>query len=224
MLCSYVCNQCSQLVAKSHSNSQQQKCTNRGNSMGSVDLPSSSGPNSGPIPTRDLVLFEDVFKLKCATIRHIPAKARPIFAKVLSAALREVLNKNTQEAWLNLFMLPKCVLLPSSRKGRHHKNSSIISLCKLWLKSEFQALWRHVTNYSVSNKTKTSKQFDVLNSAIALAREGSLGKACQVLTSSGIAANNNSTFQHSCLASTPKIPSQSPCYCGYRKQHHSSGF
>ncbi|KAL5491482.1 hypothetical protein EMCRGX_G016778 [Ephydatia muelleri] len=147
--------------------------------MGSVDLPSSSGPNSGPIPTRDLVLFKDVFKLKCATIRHIPAKARPIFAKVLSAALREVLNKNTQEAWLNLFMLPKCVLLPSSRKGRHHQNSSIISLCKLWLKSEFQALWRHVTNYSVSNKTKTSKQFDVLNSAIALAREGSLGKACQ---------------------------------------------
>ena len=186
----FICNQCSQLVAKSHSNSHQQNCTNCGNSMGSVDLPSSSGPNSGPIPTRDLVSFEDVFKLKCATIRHIPAKARPIFAKVLSAAL-----KNTEEAWLNLFMLPKCVLLPSRRKGRHHKNSSIISLCKLWLKSEFQALWRHATNYSVSNKTKTSKQFDVLNSAIALAREGSLGKACQVLTSSGIAANNDSTFQ-----------------------------
>eukprot|EP00731_Ephydatia_muelleri_P014825 Em0008g545a len=69
------------------------------------------------------------------------------------------------------------------------------SLCKLWLKSEFQALWRHATNCSVSNKTKTSKQFDVLNSAIALAMEGSLGKACQVLTSSGIAANNDSTFQ-----------------------------
>ena len=51
--------------------------------------------------------------------------------------------------------------------------------------------------YSVSNsnKTKTSKQFDVLNSAIALAREGSLGKACQVLTSSGIVPNNDSTFQ-----------------------------
>ena len=92
-------------------------------------------------------------------------------------------------------MLPKCVLLPSRRKGRHHKNSSIISLCKLWLKSEFQVLWRHATNYSASNKTKTSKQFDMLNSAIALAREGSLGKACQVLTSSGIAPNNDATFQ-----------------------------
>ena len=106
-----------------------------------------------------------------------------------------MLNKNTEEAWLNLFMLPRCVLLLSRRKGRHHKNSSVISLCKLWLKSEFQALWRHATHYSVSNKTKTSKQFDVLNSAIALAREGSLGKACQVLTSSGIAPNNDSTFQ-----------------------------
>ena len=151
---------------------------------------------------RDLVSFEDVFKLKCATIRHIPVKARPIFAKVLSAALREVLNKNTEEAWLNLFMLPKCVLLPSRQKGRHHKNSS---LCKLWLKSEFQALWRHATNYSVSYKTKTSKQFDVLNSAIALAREGSLGKACQVLTSSGIAPNNDSTFQQ-LLGKHPRSP------------------
>ena len=35
----------------------------------------------------------------------------------------------------------------------------------------------------------------MLNSAIALAREGSLGKACQVLTSSGNAPNNDSTFQ-----------------------------
>ena len=161
----FICNQCSQLVAKSHRNSHQQKCINRGHSMamGSVDLSSIPGPtNNVPIPTLDLFSFEDVLKLKCATIRHIPAKARPIFAKVLSAALREVLNKNTEEAWLNFFMLPKCVLLPSRRKGRHHKNSSIISLCKLWLKSEFRALWRHATNYNASNKTKTSKQFDML--------------------------------------------------------------
>ena len=61
--------------------------------MGSVDLPSSSGLSSGPIPTRDLVSFEDVFKLKCTTIHHIPAKARPIFAKVLSVALREVYRR-----------------------------------------------------------------------------------------------------------------------------------
>ena len=35
----------------------------------------------------------------------------------------------------------------------------------------------------------------MLNSAIALAKEGSLGKACKVLTSSGIAADNEHTFQ-----------------------------
>ena len=153
--------------------------------------PSSSGPsslnsNSGAF-TLDLFTFDEVFKLKCATIRHIPAKARPIFARALSAVLKEVINKNTEEAWLKL--------LPSKRKGRHHKNSSIISLCKLWLKGEFQALWRHTANFSASNKSKSSKQFDVLNSAIALAKEGSLGKACKVLTSSGIAADNEHTFQ-----------------------------
>ena len=158
--------------------------------------PSSSGPsslnsNSGAFT----FTFDEVFKLKCATIRHIPAKARPIFARTLSAVLKEVINKNTEEAWLKLFMLPKCVLLPSKRKGRHHKNSSIISLCKLWLKGEFQALWRHTANFSAANKSKSSKQFDVLNSAIALAKEGSLGKACKVLTSSGIAADNEHTFQ-----------------------------
>ena len=35
----------------------------------------------------------------------------------------------------------------------------------------------------------------MLNYAIALTKEGSLGKACKVLTSSGIAADNESTFQ-----------------------------
>ena len=178
----YKCEQCSQLVAKSHSNSHLQKCTNRDVEFSSDNPPSSSGPsslnsNSG-VFILDLFTFDEVFKLKCATIRHIPAKARPIFARALSAVLKEVINKN--KAWLKLFMLPKCVLLPSKRKGRHHKNSSIISLCKLWLKGEFQALWRHTANFSASNKSKSSKQFDVLNSAIALAKEGSLGKACKV--------------------------------------------
>eukprot|EP00731_Ephydatia_muelleri_P024931 Em0017g14a len=195
----YKCEQCSQLVAKSHYNSHLQKCTNRDVEFSSDNPPSSSGPsslnsNSGAF-TLDLFTFDEVFKLKCATIRHIPAKARPIFARALSAVLKEVINKNTEEAWLKLFMLPKCVLLPSKRKGRHHKNSSIISLCKLWLKGEFQALWRHTANFSASNKSKSSKQFDVLNSAIALAKEGSLGKACKVLTSSGIAADSEHTFQ-----------------------------
>ena len=195
----YKCEQCSQLVAKSHSNSHLQKCTNRDVEFSSDNPPSSSGPsslnsNSG-VFILDLFTFDEVFKLKCATIRHIPAKARPIFARAHSAVLKEVINKNTEEPWLKLFMLPKCVLLPSKRKGHHHKNSSIISLCKLWLKGEFQALWRHTANFSASNKSKSSKQFDVLNSAIALAKEGLLGKACKVLTSSGIAADNEHTFQ-----------------------------
>ena len=68
----YKCEQCSQLVAKSHSNLHLQKCTNRDVEFSSDNPPSSSGPsylnsNSGAF-TLDLFTFDEVFKLKCAIL------------------------------------------------------------------------------------------------------------------------------------------------------------
>eukprot|EP00731_Ephydatia_muelleri_P019436 Em0012g261a len=47
---------------------------------------------------------------QCPTIRYIPHKARPAFARVLPDVLKSICYENSEEAWLRLFMLPKCVL------------------------------------------------------------------------------------------------------------------
>ena len=139
-------------------------------------------------------IFDEVFKLKRATIRHIPAKARPIFARTLSAVKRSDKQKY-QRGLAKTFYASKVRPIAfknersSPQKQFHHLPVQAMA------QGEFQALWRHTANFSAANKSKSSKQFDVLNSAIALAKEGSLGKACKVLTSSGIAADNEHTFQ-----------------------------
>ena len=82
----FKCKKCSQLVAKSHSNSHHQKCTNRDNSSCSADLPSSSGSSSSNAASSlDLFTFEEVLNSSAL----LSATVRPTFARVLSDALRE---------------------------------------------------------------------------------------------------------------------------------------
>ena len=52
-------------------------------------------------PDAPLSSFEEVCQLHCATVRHIPQKARPSFARVLSDTLRFICLMNSEEAWLN---------------------------------------------------------------------------------------------------------------------------
>ena len=95
-----------------------------------------SGPPGPPPPPplnpplTDLPTFDQVCQLNHPTLRYIPAKARPAFARALSSSLRDVLQKNAEDAWLKLFMLPKCVLPSLRHKGNHNPHKSIESLCK----------------------------------------------------------------------------------------------
>ena len=84
--------------------------------------------NEGSAPEASLPSFEAVCHLQCATIRHIPQKARPSFARVFSDSLRSVCVSNSEEAWLKLFMLPKCVLRASLRGGHKLKSHSVEEL------------------------------------------------------------------------------------------------
>ena len=44
-----------------------------------------------------------MFNLRCTTIKHIPAKSRPAFAKPLLSTLQDVLHSNNEIACLKLF-------------------------------------------------------------------------------------------------------------------------
>ena len=141
-----------------------------------------------------LPLFKEVCVccLQCATIRHIPQKARPSFARVLSDTLRSKCISNSGEAWLKLFMLPKCVLRASHRGGRRHKSHSIEELCRQWSDGHLASLWQYASDHAKKSNSKhpkeqTKESDKKAQSAVYKAREGLLEKACKVLTSSGIA-------------------------------------
>ena len=100
-------------------------------------------------------------------------------------------------SWLKLFLLPKCVLVSSKRRGRHHTPMSIGHLCNLWSQGQFDTLWEHATRQATPRdrhpRQRNARQSIV--TAISLAREGLYGKACQALTSTGIAPNTDTTWE-----------------------------
>ena len=191
----YVCSDCQSLVAESHRSSHQQKCNHTMHATAEplVDMPPIPGSNyTSVLPT-----LEDVCQLPCYTLCHVPAKARPTFARILSEALQNALHENTKESWLKLLMLPKCILHSHKCRGHHHKPTPIEYLCNLWSKGLYGLLWQHAIGQSTSNirHTQCNDKDKKVCTSIALAREGLFGKAYQVLTSSGLAPNTNNTWE-----------------------------
>ena len=111
--------------------------------------------------------------------------------------LRSAAIENTEDAWVKLFMLPKCVLLTPKRGGRHHKPVSIDKLCELWSQGHIDTLWQRATSHTSAKPSKAVNCDSKTNisSAISRVRQGLLGKACRLLASSGIAPNYETTWQ-----------------------------
>ena len=125
-----------------------------------ISSPQNDATQSEPAIVPDLPTFADVCQLRCPTLRFVPKKARPSFARALSSTLWYVLAENSEEAWLKVFMLPKCVLPSLKSKGRHFKHTPIKVLCDLWAKEEFSTLW----NLAGSNVLKAPSQQKQRNS------------------------------------------------------------
>ncbi|KAL5505428.1 hypothetical protein EMCRGX_G006859 [Ephydatia muelleri] len=139
--------------------------------------------------------LEDICSLKHPTIRFIPSSARPAFARALSSVLKEIVAVNSVAAWTKLLMLPKCVLPTSKRGGHHNKPISIDILCDMWLKGNLCELWlRAQTRATISTQSKKVLPNKRVDSAIALAKDGLYSKACQMLTSQGLAPDDDNTW------------------------------
>ena len=106
---------CQQLVANPHHSSCLQKF-----SHASATSPIQSFLHVKEVPV-PVPTFDSVCKLPRCTVRHIPVKDRLAFALALCSALRSALHVNSEDAWLKVLMLPKCLLLAPKRGGRHHK-------------------------------------------------------------------------------------------------------
>ena len=102
------------------------------------------------------------------------------------------------EAWTRLLMLPKCVFPSSRRKGKGKHMIPIESLCQDWKDGKELLLWaKAVSRVSVKDYLRSDPDTDKkkLASAIACAEEGLFSKACRILTSHGIAPNNDTMFK-----------------------------
>ncbi|KAL5478144.1 hypothetical protein EMCRGX_G025033 [Ephydatia muelleri] len=109
-------------------------------------------------------------------------------------------------------MLPKCVLPSAPRRGRRHHPTDINLLCEVWECGQFTSLWVR-TKQHVSHHGPWSSPLDEdvkkITEAISLAKDSLLGKACQILTSSGLAPNTEDTWTQ-LSAKHPKSPPPVP--------------
>ena len=124
----------------------------------------------GCTPELSLPTIEDVCLLNQPTLRFIPSKSRPAFARALSSTLRSVILENTEEAWLKLFMLPKCVLPSLRRKGRHDKPLPVDTLCNMWSDNNLVALWSLAKSRSANSNHPGGVSINI--------RQRSLTKLC----------------------------------------------
>eukprot|EP00731_Ephydatia_muelleri_P020307 Em0013g34a len=101
--------------------------------------------------------------------------------------------ENSVDTWTKLLMLPKCVLPTTKRGGQHNKPIPIDTLCGLWLKGNLCELChRAQTRVAISKQSKRAPSNKVV--ASVMAKYGLYGKACQMLTSQGIAPNDDNTW------------------------------
>ena len=201
----HICRGCVQLVSNSRLSAHSKKCVEGADAVrGSEDTPMlvDNPPVEAPPlhqPEPSLPTFEEVCLLNQPTLRFIPSRSRPTFARALSSALKSVIHENSEDAWLKLFMLPKCVL-PSHRcQGRHDKAPPVDTLCNMWTDNDVRSLWNLAKGRAISHIHQSTSSIhqctNNIDRAISLGRSGMFGKACLFLQSSGIAPNNENTWQ-----------------------------
>ncbi len=137
-----------------------------------------------PLPTLDTIMSS-----KVRTLKHVPKKARLLWAQAFTRAMAQVNDTQSVQAWTELLMLPKCVLLAPPRGGKKHRNkSAAFTLDRLscWLAGERTTLWEEATKGHKRSHTKQDSPEDLRRRAEALCREGFDRKACSALLSAGI--------------------------------------
>ena len=101
----------------------------------------------GPIETSvvaGLPSLDDVCTTRVRLLKYIPRSARAVWGQVLSQTTANVVWHNSLQAWTELAMLPKCVLLAPPRQGKSNKSDTVAFIklrCQRWLDGERMELW-----------------------------------------------------------------------------------
>ncbi|CAE7834746.1 unnamed protein product, partial [Symbiodinium necroappetens] len=139
--------------------------------------------------------FEAIQAGRTRTLRHVPLAARHAWNQVLTRALAAVVHHNSVETWLELLMLPQCVLCAPGRGGRRHrKAAAAFTLDRLqrWQEGERLSLWesRPCCRASRHGPLTPEERRDI---ATSWGREGFDRKACAALLSKGLCPQTEET-------------------------------
>ena len=146
-------------------------------------------PSSGRSIPEDYPSLSEVFLTNVSCKAYVPKAAKHLWAQALLASIAAVLRHNDELAWLELLMLPKCVLRTSGRGGKKHRaqiDAETKRLCKDWVEGQRAQLWRQSRSLLSRNRRRRSQAKSMDQSgrnerAIQLTKEELLSKACAAL-------------------------------------------
>lgn len=127
--------------------------------------------------------LHEVFSKRASTKRYVPKGARVLWARCLTQATALAAHQNSVSAWIQLAMLPKCVLRPHTRGGRGSRNAAEAQtkdLCRRWLDGERASLWAEVTEPRVAKPGSTAAQ--KAQRCLDAAADAQYSKSCACLT------------------------------------------
>jgi hypothetical protein len=166
-------------------------------------------PSRDVEPTYDLALLDQVFAKKLRTVKCIPTRARLGFAKIFRRALDKVLAcPGDLSAWVQLLILPPCVLTTFVPTNRAQRRSGERERCQLDGISRAILRWRDPVDRlglvkdrlaevppSAKGVTKLKDQDGVnIGQCKRKLGDGHFTAAIKVLTSSGIAPSTLDTL------------------------------
>ncbi|KAJ0558889.1 hypothetical protein HanIR_Chr07g0341341 [Helianthus annuus] len=163
----------------------------------------------------DTVLLDRVFKAPIVTVKSIPHSCRLAFSQALKTALYKVVAQpRSIEAWVRLFLLPRCtlqVVRPKNRQERRSGNRkalqqrSILNSLVTWGKED--GIFMLVKNIfdsptvgslgqgGVDNPEESTVSNTNVRQCLRKVADGHFTAAVKVLCSSGVAPYNDNTVQ-----------------------------
>ena len=163
----------------------------------------------------DTVLLDRVFKAPIVTVKSIPHSCRLAFSQALKTALYKVVAQpKSVEAWVRLFLLPRCtlqVVRPKNRQERRSGNRkalqqrSILNSLATWGKED--GIFMLVKNIfdspalgslgqgGVDNPEESTVSNTNVRQCLRKVADGHFTAAVKVLCSSGVAPYNDNTVQ-----------------------------
>ena len=95
-----------------------------------------------PLPSPDAV-----YSQRARTLKHVPRASRALWAQALTRGLAAVVAYNSEDAWLELAMLPKVLLQPPPRGGRKNAKAAAAftnDRISRWLEGDRVGLWQDI--------------------------------------------------------------------------------